>query len=147
MNILKVLLVVIAISTCEVRAADIPPTVWGADEVLQRRHVPASSRGRYLAAATFLRERLVAAHAYSHIQKRCLAFEFEDVKGEVFYFAAKADQSICGPPSESNLLDRYQVNMKRKRIYIYDTRNDSYILVRNKKRPESRPLTRDKRNE
>lgn len=65
MNILKILFVVIVITTCEVRAADIPPTVWGANEVLQRRHVPASSRGSYLAAATFLRERLVAGHAYS----------------------------------------------------------------------------------
>ena len=141
MNVSKILTIIVAIITCEVLTADDPPTVWGADEVIQRCHLAASSRVRYIAAATFLRDILVSDRAYPHIQKRCLAFELEDIKGDVFYFAAKVDQSICGPPSASNLLDRYRVNMLRKLIYIYDAGNDSYSLVR-----ESKEATKGKSN-
>jgi hypothetical protein len=132
MNAIKVLLIVFAITIIEVRAADDPPTVWGADVVLKRCRITASTQVGYLAAATFLREKLVADNVYPNIRKQCLAFELEDIKGEVFYFAAKVDQSICGPPSASNLLDRYRVNMRRKLIYLYDSANNSYSLVRDK---------------
>jgi len=115
-----------------------PPTVWGDDEVLARRHLDTSARPRFLAAATFLRDQLVARNVYSHIPGRCLAFELEDIEGEQYSFAAKVDQSICGPPSASNLLDRYRVDMKKKIIYLYDAANDSFSALPGSHRATSR---------
>ncbi len=54
-----------------------------------------------------------------------MAFELEDIEGTSYYFAARG---ICSS-SPSSLLDRYWVDMKSKRAFLYDQLKESYSLL------------------
>lgn len=128
----KVLLFAVACTyAASVHAADNPPKVWGTEEVLPRRHLGPEARAGYLAAATFLQQRLLALRTYPHIRKRCLAFELEDIEDKSYYFAARG---VCSS-SPSSLLQRYRVDMETRRAFLFDELKESYQLLPQRRAP------------
>ena len=121
----------VALSLLPVRAEVVSfrPQVWGTDEVAKRRHLQQAEIEEIHRAASLLHHALVASKTYPSIPGKCLAFEAEDAFQGKYHFAAKVDQGICGPPTSSNLLDRYRVELKRGRVFLYDVGAETYTLV------------------